>query len=360
MKVRALALMIIAGCLPGLVGNPERTVSALELRAGVIGIDANRLDPKLRAALDAGQVWPGETEGELYLARGTPNVWWNTRLGQNACRILVHHGQDPTLADLAVTSCGGLVIQAVKIEPALPCWRLAEVGPRIQKALAYFEGRPLDVQWQIVIGLMHRGQAEEDVVVAFGDPHSRGFDEREDGKRAEKLVFLDHSGDAYGLNVTLIDNKVVAWQMPAERTLTPEAQQRKLEAVERRLTEKIADLDRRVTQQHAETVRLFGDVMAKQDTMMNQLTAVEVMQGAQLVQGRSPPPPLGGGGGSGPSRPPTRLTGSKTLTINNTTYTDSADGELGKPCGLDNNTCTSPRYACVIVTSNSGMCAPTK
>jgi len=57
--------------------------------------------------------------------------------------------------------------------------------------------------------------------------------------------------------------------------------------------------------------------------------------------------------------PPQRqVSGSKTLTINGTTYTDTADGELGKPCGIDNNTCTSPRYACVLVTSSSGMCAP--
>jgi len=71
-----------------------------------------------------------------------------------------------------------------------------------------------------------------------------------------------------------------------------------------------------------------------------------------------PPPPAQPGAEPLPPAPPSHMTGSKTLTINGTTYTDTADGELGKPCGVDNNTCTSPRYACVLVTSSSGMCAP--
>ena len=299
--IARIAFVLIAGCLPGMVGNPQRTVTSLELRAAVIGVDPMRLDPKMRSALENGMIWPGATETELYLARGTPNMWWGTRLGQNACKEFVHHGSDPALADLAVTTCGNRVIQAKRIDPPLPCWRLAEVGPRIQAQLAYFEQRPLEVQWQIVIGLLHRGQAEQDVLVAFGDPHSRGFDEREDGKRAERLVFLDHSGDAYGLNVTLVDKKVVGWAMPAERTLTPEAQQRKLEAMEKRLNDKIAEVDRKVAMQHAETVKLFGDVMSRQDSMMSQLTNVQATQTAQvmatMMQSR-------GGGGSAPTGGP--------------------------------------------------------
>jgi hypothetical protein len=52
--------------------------------------------------------------------------------------------------------------------------------------------------------------------------------------------------------------------------------------------------------------------------------------------------------------------GMKTLIINGTLYTDSANGELGQQCGIDHNTCTSPAYTCVLVTSRSGMCAPTR
>jgi hypothetical protein len=253
-----------------------------------------------------------------------------------------------------VTTCGGRVIGTNQIQPALPCWRLAEVGPRITNASAYFDERPLEVQWQIVIGLLHRGQAEQDVMISFGEPHNRGFDEREDGKRAEKLVFLDHSGEAYGLNVTLIDNKVVAWQMPAERILTAEAQQRHLEAMEKRLTEKIAKVEELAIRQHAETVKLFGEVMAKQDSMLAGLTRPPA---EHPIQAR------GSGGGGAPQTQrtqQTQLTGSKTLNINGTTYTDGPDGELGNPCSLTKNTCTSPKYSCVIIGGSSGLCAPRK
>jgi len=269
MRRATIALLLASsGCL---VGGSTRTVTALELRAGVTGLRLVDLDPRARAAVEAGQIRPGATEAELFMSRGQPHLWWNTRIGQNRCRVFVHHSSDPNIADLAVTTCGGRVLGTNQIDPPLPCWRLADVGPRITAAATYFEQRPLDVQWQIVIGLLHRGQAEKDVVIAFGQPHDRGFDEREDGKRAEKLVFLDRSGDAYGLNVTLIDDKIVGWQMPAERVMTPEAQQRRLDAMEKRLTDRIADLERKAIQQHAETVKLFGEVMARQDEMLEKL-----------------------------------------------------------------------------------------
>lgn len=305
---RRLAFVVLSGCL---IGGGTRVVTALELRASVAGVNLTSLDGRLRTAVELGQIWPGATETELFLSRGTPHLWWNTRLGPNACRVFVHHTQDPSLADLAVTTCGGRVIGTNQIDPALPCWRLAEVGPRIVAAANYFEGRPLDVQWQIVIGLMHRGQAEQDVMIGFGEPHNRGFNEREDGKRAEELVFLDRSGDAYGLHVTLIDNRVVGWQMPAERVLTPEAQQRRLEAMEKRLTERIAQVEALAIRQHQETVRLFNQVNAKQDAMMEKLTrrpSVIVVGGGG--GGAPPPPPPSGDGGPTSSNvpPPTDST----------------------------------------------------
>lgn len=268
---RMLAFVTLL-CTSCLIGGGSRTVTALELRAGVAGIRFGALDPRARAAIEAGQIWPGASEVELFLSRGQPHLWWNTRLANKACRVFVHHTGDPNIANLAVTTCGGRVIGTNQIEPPLPCWRLADVGPRITEAVAYFEQRPLAVQWQIVIGLLHRGQAQKDVLIAFGEPHNRGFDEREDGKRADKLVFLDRSGDAYGLNVTLIDDKIVGWEMPAVRVLTPEAQQRRLEAMEKRLTERIDELERKAIEQHAETVKLFQDVMARQDEMLANLT----------------------------------------------------------------------------------------
>ena len=290
MRRMILLAPLLSACL---IGGGSRTVTALELRAGVAGIRWGALDPRARAAIQAGQIWTGASEAELFMSRGQPHLWWNTRLTNNkACRVFVHHTGDPNIANLAVTTCDGRVIGTNQIEPPLPCWRLADVGPRITAAATYFEQRPLEVQWQIVIGLLHRGQAEKDVLIAFGEPHNRGFDEREDGKRAEKLVFLDRSNDAYGLNVTLIDDKIVGWQMPAERVLTPEAQQRRLEAMEKRLTERIAEVERKAIQQHAETVKLFSEVMERQEEMLANLTKppapVVVLDAAGAEPGRTP------------------------------------------------------------------------
>src|SRR5262245_7156278 len=53
-----------------------------------------------------------------------------------------------------------------------------------------------------------------------------------------------------------------------------------------------------------------------------------------------------------------QVSGTITLTINGTMYTDHVGGELGKPCSTESNPCTPPAYMCVLVTSTSGLCAP--
>ncbi|HSD89439.1 MAG TPA: hypothetical protein VLB44_18040 [Kofleriaceae bacterium] len=346
------ACVLLSSCL---IGGGTRTVTTLELRAAVAGISLGQLDGRVRSAVENGQIWPGATEAELYLSRGQPHLWWNTRLGQNACRVFVHHGADPSIADLAVTTCGGRVIGTNQIQPALPCWRLADVGPRIAAAASYFEERPLDVQWQIVVGLLHRGQAEQDVVIAFGEPHSRGFEEREDGKRAEKLVFLDRSGDAYGLSITLIENKVVGWQMPAERVLTPEAQQRHLAAMEKRLNERIAEVEQLAIRQHAETVRLFSDAMARQDEMLAKLTsppsAVVVGGGGGVVDSGSPGPSFSSGSEDA-ARPPPNTPSTSTI----------ADGVCtckGWPLGTDPKQAKQDHEKCREMTGNDSASCDT-
>jgi hypothetical protein len=304
MRRNGIGILVVAlgACIACMLGGGTRTVTALELRASVVGMNLGAVDAKLRGALERGEIWNGATEAELYVSRGEPRIWWNTRFGTNACRVLAHQAADPALAEVAVTTCGGRVVQTTPIEPPLPCWRLAEVGPRIAAAAEYFEARPIEIQWQIVIGILKRGQAEQDVELAFGKPHSRGFDEREDGRRAEQLVFLDRSKEAYGLNVTVIDDKVVGWKMPAERRLTPEAQQKqlqqKLDAMEKRLTAKLAELEALAIKNHQESVRLFGEVMNKQDQMLEQLSRPPVVIAVDPGAG------TGTGGGPGESPPP--------------------------------------------------------
>ena len=94
-------------------------------------------------------------------------------------------------------------------------------------------------------------------------------------------------------------------------------------------------------------MKLFNDVNARQEEMLARLT----MPPAIATSGPSTPT-------EGPeSTPAEPVSGTKSLTINGTRYTDSADGELGKACGVDNNTC-SEGYACALVTSKSGSCVP--
>ena len=92
----------------------------------------------------------------------------------------------------------------------------------------------------------------------------------------------------------------------------------------------------------------------------SQRDAEERERQRQLVQQQlaNQPPSSDPGGTSTAPPPQRRVSGTVTLTINGTTYTDRADGELGKSCSTESNPCTPPAYACVLVTSTSGMCAP--
>lgn len=263
----ALGLAIAAGC-----GAAPPRMTIVQQRAASIQVDLTRLPANTRAALDRGEVWIGATEPEAFIARGEPRLWWNTYAGGKWCRVLLHNSAvNPLSTDVSVTTCDGVVVAVAPIAPALPCWRLADVGPRIVKAADYFDRLALHRQWQIVAGILERGQASAEIDLAFGSPYSRGFDEREDGKRADQLVFLDHGANAYGLNITLIQDRVVAWRMPAERRLTPEAEQRRLDAMEQRLTAKIKELEEITKRQHEETVNLFNDVMEQKASFLSSL-----------------------------------------------------------------------------------------
>lgn len=265
---RALMLVVLAAC-----GPTSRPVTAVGMRAAVLGLDVSTFDRSRLAALERGTVATGAPEHDVYLARGQPIVWWQTASEGGPCKVFVQASlQDASLADLSVTTCGGTVAQVAPIQPALPCWRLAGVAPRIAAESAFFDGLPLERQWQLVAGILRRGQSSREIAIALGQPHNRGLEEREDGVRADEQVFLDSSGDAYGLRVTLVDDRVVGWKVPSERRLTPEAEQRRLTAIEQRLTAKLTELEQRSIQQHAETMAQFDQVMRNQDSMLANLS----------------------------------------------------------------------------------------
>lgn len=112
---------------------------------------------------------------------------------------------------------------------------------------------------------------------------------------------------------------------------------------------------------HRAAVAEQNRVAAENAARAQQILARAVLIQAAVNQANAannPPPPPAGGNGSAAPPPRPRPTGTKTLTINGRVYTDRADGLLGMSCSLDNNTCPSPSYACVLITSSSGMCAP--
>ncbi|MEZ4403676.1 MAG: hypothetical protein R3B06_26870 [Kofleriaceae bacterium] len=293
--MRAAAVVAAALTLSACLLPHRREITTVDVRAAVLGLDLGALSPDRRAAIERGEVWVGATAVEAYLARGRPSLWWRTRGQAGSCEVLAHASlTDPSRADTAVTVCDGVVAQLAPISPPVPCWRLAEVGPRLVTDGAYFDELAAERQWQIVLGILQRGQRARDVAIAFGTPYRRGVDEREDGVRADEQLFLDASGDAYGLRVTFIDDRVAGWKVPAERTLTPEAEQRRLDAVEQRLTSKLRELEARSIAQHAATLALFAEVMDKQDSMMATLT-----RPAPAPPPPGPPPAGGGGGVSG-------------------------------------------------------------
>lgn len=114
---------------------------------------------------------------------------------------------------------------------------------------------------------------------------------------------------------------------------------------------------------HRAAVAEQNRIAAENAARAQQILARAVLIQAAVNQANAanqPRPPPAGGNGIGNAAPPPRPqpTDTKTLTINGRVYTNRADGLLGMRCSLDNNTCPSPAYACVLITSTSGVCAP--
>ncbi len=315
-------------------------------RIAAAGASWDRYSPEDQALIKSGEFRVGLDELAAYIARGQPQIAWKTRQPDVTCTVLLYAmGSDPTVADTAVTSCFGAITKRTAIEPALPCWRLAEIGPRIVEQQSYFEGLALDRQWKIVEGIIERGQTSSDIVIAFGKPYNMGTEAREDKTNATTMVFLDHAREAYGLHITLVDDRVVAWKIPAERVLTPEAQRRQALAASRQAS---AEAEQRAAAQHAEEMRRQEEVQQKSNALL-------LAQTGAVILASQPPP--GGGGGVSYSSTTTQTSGSKQLTLNNCSYTDGPNGALGQNCGGGNPGCPGG-YVCASVGGSTGFCVP--
>jgi hypothetical protein len=268
-----LALLAVAlSCRPA---PPRRAVSAFEVRAGVAAAWYASLSQRDRDMLRSGSIRPGMPEVAAYLALGTPAFHWRTAINQRPCKVLLYSGGSRDDIGRAIYSCEGVIAHDASLAPELPCWRLSQVGPRILEKVDYFEGLDLDRQWELAAGILQRGHSRDDVYIGFGEPYNRGIEVREDGTRATTQVFLDHGRESYGLYVTLVDDAVAGWRVPPDRQLTPEAQKRRLAAMERRLIDKLREMDAAAERRHAETVGYFNDVLANQEDFKGALARID-------------------------------------------------------------------------------------
>lgn len=354
--IASVALLGLAACGHKKPNPPAAasSASALDARIKEAGEAWKRYSPEDQALIKKGDTRVGLDELAVYVARGKPEMYWHSLVGGKTCAVLLYSfGTDAKVTDTAVTACDGTVTRKAAIDPPLPCWRLAEIAPRMVESSAYFDQLELPTQWKIVQGILARGLTGKDVRIAFGKPHNTGSEAREDHTEATTFVFLDRAGEAYALNVTLVDDKVVGWKIPAERVLTPEAQQKHTQLAAKQAVEEARAAEQAAAAKHAEEARLRNEVQARSTQFL--MDAAGQLAAQHQAQG-------GGGGGGGAS--PTQINSStksssqeKTLTLNGCTYHESGGGALGQSCKIGGPGCPAS-YTCNIMAGNSGMCVP--
>jgi hypothetical protein len=329
--------------------HPSST-NALDARIKEAGDAWKRYSPEDQALIKKGDTRVGLDELAVYIARGKPEMYWHSLVQGKTCSVLLYSfGADATNADTAITACDGTVTRKAAIDPPLPCWRLAEVAPRMVEASAYFDQLELTSQWKIVQGILERGLTGKDVRIAFGKPYSTGSEAREDKTDATTLVFLDRAQEAYGLNITLVDDKVVAWKIPAERILTPEAQDKRAKLAAKQAVDEARAQDQAAAQKHAEEAKLRNEVQARSTQFLMDVAA---SQAAQQGAAQASPPPMQINSSTKSSSQ------EKTLTLNGCTYHEAGGGSLGQSCQIGGAGCPKS-YTCSIMGSgNSGMCVP--
>ncbi len=354
----ALACAITTGC-----GHRKKTdaaspdpiaaaASAIDTRIAAAGAAWKHYAPEDQALIRRGEFRVGLDELAVYIARGTPVFWWRTQLVEGACNVLFYaSGSD---ADLSVLSCGGTITRRAPIAPAIPCARLADVAPRIVAQSPYFESQLLTRQWDLVIGALERGQTGADVAIAYGKPYSTGSEAREDGTAATSLVFLDSAQEAYALHITLVDDKVVGWKIPAERVLTPQAQQRHAAAAARQVVAEVRAEEQAAAARYAEETQARNEAQSQSQARKKfildaagTLAVAAASQAASQAAAQQQP--------TGVSASSKKVSSEKTLTLNNCTYHESGGGALGQSC---NGSCP-PSYICSVIGSGrSGFCVP--
>ncbi len=327
----------------------------------------------------SGRARVGLDERAVYLANGLPAFYWNTQIDDRRCRVMLYGILGQPKVDTAVYSCDGVVTHIGPVQPQLPCWRLEEVAPRAVSHARHFDSVGVERQWEILHGLLVRGQSKDDVLVAFGDPYRTGIEAREDGTNATQHVYLDQAGDAYALYLTFVDDQLRGWRFPPDRQLTPEAEQRRLDAMERRMMDQMRDMEAQSMARHQEELAHMNEIQANQAQIQSDIASARTaITGAVVAQGAAtrasvqaegartrdtmnsaPTQPGGGGQGQGGggghaqhgggNRPPPA--GCQRFTLNGTTWSDQNGTPMGTPCANracpNGYTCVSPLDRCM-------------
>lgn len=212
-----------------------------------------------------GRARPGLDERSVYLANGLPAFYWNTEIGDSRCRILLYGVLGEPNIDTAIYTCENEVIHIGPVQPRLPCWRVAEVAPRAIEAASHFDSAGVERQWDILYGLLQRGQSMEDVGISFGVPYRTGTEAREDGTDAANHVYLDNSGDAYATYLTFVGRELRGWRFPPDRRLTAEAEQRRLDALERRMVDQMREMERASIARHQAELAHLNTIQQNQE-----------------------------------------------------------------------------------------------
>ncbi len=334
-----------------------------------------------QALIRSGRARRGLDERALYLANGLPAFYWNVSFGETPCRVLLYGTATDSAADTVIYTCEQQILHIAPVDPPLPCWRVAQVAPRAIERAAHFDGAGLHRQWEILHGLLRRGQSIDDVYVAFGAPYRTGTEAREDGVNALQHVYLDSTGDAYASYLTFIDRELRAWRFPPERVLTSEAEQRRLNAMEQRMMDQLRSMEAASMARHQEEMARLGtiqnnqerireDIEAMNETMEQRLSEPRVSVAVQVDPNMVPGAGLVGAAHDatnalgnevrrelqedleddetgGPGRPPR---GCWTFVLNGDRYADLPGTPIGRRCGRgcpDGYICVEPFHQCM-------------
>lgn len=342
-----------------------------------------------------GRARVGLDERAVYLANGLPAFYWNTQIADSRCRVLLYGILGEPNIDTAVYTCDNEIVHIGPVQPRLPCWRVEEVAPRAIEHAQHFDAAEVEQQWDILYGLLRRGQSMNDVEISFGTPYRTGTEAREDGTNAANHVYLDNTGDAYATYLTFVDRTLRGWRFPPDRRLTAEAEQRRLDALERRMVDQMREMEQASIARHQAELAHLNNIQQNQEEIRTDIADARTAVidhvsaehsatrstvrsqhrrtrrnggggggggGGPSAMGGGQPSAMGGGGGGGGTCRVLRL--DRTINGHNEsgTYTGWSDTNFGRACRGgqscgSNLGCHSFHQKCLPPESNRSLCS---